>query len=438
MNKLLIILATLMIHESVSAQMELKRKALSGFTLTQTPGIPNASVAEVMEGSPAARSGLEKGDQVLAINGAVVMDANTMLTAVRKQRGGVPTTLTVRKRGMAAPEDITFTPPPAPLESYSSLSVDPVVITNNLNMRLRAFVTRPKRAKEKLPAILFVSWLSCGTIELTDTTDGWVRMLRDVAEKSGCLLLRLEKPGVGDSNGTPCAETDLETELSGYSAALAYLKSRPDVDTSKIILFGGSLGGTLTARVGKGQPIKAYVSAVSVYKTWLEHMIELERRRLQLSGTADPDASEAMRYYIEFYTDFLVYRKTPAEVMRDKPHLARWWYDEAEHQYGRPAEFYYQVQGQNFLRDWARVDAPVLLIVGEHDWIMSADDNNILKNMLNRKRPGQCTLYIGRGMDHHWNKYRSLQDAFNETNGVYDQDTVDFLIGWMRKQTESH
>lgn len=335
--------AILLFTMPASAQPELKRKAQHGFRLSKITAAPGATVSSVVEGSPAANSGLAAGDRVLAINGAVFSDVNSMLSRLRTLRGGVPVTLRVLKKISATPQSITFTPASAPLETYTSLSLEPIVLNKDLGMPLRGFVTRPKQATGKLPAILFVSWLSCGTVEAADTSDSWVKMLRDVAERSGCLLLRVEKPGVGDSEGTPCADTDLDTELNGYEAALRYLKSRNDVDTNRIILFGGSIGGTLTARVGRGHAIKAYISAVSVYKTWFEHMIELERRRLQLSGTTASDATEAMRGYTALYTEYLLYHKTPSEVIREKPHLEKWWYDEPEHQYGRPAVYYHQL-----------------------------------------------------------------------------------------------
>lgn len=215
---------------------------------------PGATVVTVVENSPAAKSGLAPGDRELAINGTVFTGVNSMLSKLRTLRGGVPVTLRLMKKNSAAQQTITFTPLPAPLETYTSLSLEPVVLINDWGMPLRGFVTRPKVAAGKLPAILFVSWLSCGTVEARDTSDSWVKMLRDVAERSGCLLLRLEKPGVGDSEGTPCADTDLQTELNGYEAALRYLKSRNDVDTARIILFGGSIGGTLQPMLGEDTP----------------------------------------------------------------------------------------------------------------------------------------------------------------------------------------
>ncbi|MCU0421115.1 MAG: alpha/beta hydrolase [Cyclobacteriaceae bacterium] len=294
-------------------------------------------------------------------------------------------------------------------------------------------MTKPKNATGRLPAILFVAWLSCATVELTDGNDSWTRMLRDVAEKTGAVVMRVEKPGVGDSEGIACADCDLEHELNGYRAALRMLKNRQDVDTTRIILFGASLGGSLAPMIGKGHSVKAYVSAVSVYKTWLEHMIDLERRRLVLSGKSQRETSVLMPEYIEFHTRYLLQALSPREVARAWPHLNDRWYDQPEHQYGRPARFYHQLQRQNFFQHWAEVTVPVLVIAGEYDWIMDLEDSQLLADELNSRRAGQVSRMVGKGMDHHWNSYTSASDAFVEKNGVYDSVTVAKMVDWMKQ-----
>src|SRR5688572_7728840 len=52
--------------------------------------------------------------------------------------------------------------------------------------RLRTIVTKPQQATGRLPAVLFVQWLSCDTIELRpDAQDGWSVMLRRLITESG-------------------------------------------------------------------------------------------------------------------------------------------------------------------------------------------------------------------------------------------------------------
>jgi dienelactone hydrolase len=412
---------------------DLKRRADLGIRFRKMNDSPGAIVTQVSSGGPAEKCGIRKDDQVVSINGIALPDEYTLAREVRKLRGGEPVRLMILRSGSSASQLFQFTPVGMPFETFENLTVEPMQLTNDFGDRLRAFVTKPKQRSGKLPAILFVSWLSCSSVELNDLSDTWTMMLRDVAEKTGALLMRVEKPGVGDSEGIACADCDLNRELNSYQAALHYLKSRPDVDTTRLVIFGGSLGGTLAPIVGKGHTIKAYVSGVSVYKTWLEHMIELERRRLLLFGKSQDEVTSLMQGYIEFHTAYLTQFKTPQQVTIEKPHLASLWYDQPEHQYGRPARFYHQVQQQNFFENWGKVKVPVLVVAGEYDWIMTFDDSKLLAEHLNAKNPGQATRIIGKGMDHHWAKYNNAQEAFQEVNGTYDAETVSAMIAWIKK-----
>jgi pimeloyl-ACP methyl ester carboxylesterase len=421
---------------SVHAQLaDLKRKADLGFALRKIDAEPGAIIQSMDKNSPASKAGLKQGDKVLAINDVLLSDRFVMQAELRRIKSGDKVKVLFRRAPAYNPVAIYFIPLPAPKEQFVHATVESVTLTNDYGDRLRAFVTKPKQASGKLPAILFVSWLSCATVETTDTTDTWSLMLREVAEKSGALMLRLEKPGVGDSEGIPCSACDLDRELNGYQTAMQYLKGRSDVDTTNLIVFGGSLGGTLGAYVGKNHPVKAYVTAVSVYKTWLEHMIELERRRMFLSGKSQSETSLLMPGYVGFYTEYLVREKTPEQVLQERPEWKALWYDDKTHQYGRPSSFYHQVQQRNFFNQWSQVNVPVLIIAGEFDWIMTLEDSQILQQVINTNHPGNATLYVAPGMNHHWSKFKTRADAFKEENGTYDHETVAYLIRWLKGMT---
>src|SRR5260370_36817780 len=75
--------------------------------------------------------------------------------------------------------------------------------------RLRTFITRPNNVTGKVPAIFFVGWLSCDTVEYpdADTKDGFGILLRRLVEQSGYPTVRMDKPGRGDSEGD-CGKAD--------------------------------------------------------------------------------------------------------------------------------------------------------------------------------------------------------------------------------------
>lgn len=59
-----------------------------------------------------------------------------------------------------------------------------------------------------------------------------------------------------------------------------------------------------------------------------------------------------------------------------------------EGQYGRPAKFYQQLQSLNLGLAWQQVNAPVLVIRGTGDEVMSRADGEANLESVNRTHPG--------------------------------------------------
>jgi len=115
---------------------------------------------------------------------------------------------------------------------------------DNRGERLRTFITRPKYVTGKVPAIFFVGWLSCDSMEYpdADTKDGFGILLRRLIEQSGYATVRTDKPGVGESQGD-CSKDDFTDELSGYQSAFDEMLKYDFIDPAKIFVIGLSNGG---------------------------------------------------------------------------------------------------------------------------------------------------------------------------------------------------
>ena len=174
---------------------------------------------------------------------------------------------------------------PAPKrEHFQNADITYGWVQDSHGNRLRTFVTRPKGATGKVPAILFVGWLSCDSVEYPDgETDGFGAIFHRLIEQSGYATLRLDKPGVGESQGD-CAKTDFTTELSGYQAAFDQMFKYDFIDPAKVFVVGLSNGGGTSALVPRQHPVRGYIAASSWGRTWYEHMLEMERVRLTKAG----------------------------------------------------------------------------------------------------------------------------------------------------------
>src|SRR6202140_5683701 len=162
--------------------------------------------------------------------------------------------------------------------------------------RLRTFITRPNNAAGKVPAIFFVGWLSCDTVEYPDanTKDGFGILLRRLIEQSGYATVRMDKPGVGESQGD-CGKADFTEELSGYQSAFDEMLKYDFIDPAKIFVIGLSNGGGTAALVPRQHAARGYIAPSSWGRTWYEHMLVLERRRLMKEGKPPAEVNTAVK-----------------------------------------------------------------------------------------------------------------------------------------------
>ena len=289
------------------------------------------------------------------------------------------------------------------------------LLPNGHGSRLQTILTRPEGTKGRLPAVMLVNWLSCDGIELRDgPLDGMNELSRRIATRSGLVYFRVEKPGLGTSEGRPCADTDFQTELAGYRAGLAALRAHPWVDPERIVLVGMSNGAGILPLVSNGTPVAGYVVVNGWSRTWFEHMMEHLRRDAELRGTSAGEVSSRMGPYAELYAAYLIEKKTPGEIVRARPRLAKAWDDEPARQYGRPAAFFHQLQDLNLAEAWSRVAAPALVIWGEYDWIMGRDDHEQIAALINGNKPGAARLMVVPKMTHDVVVYDSVAKAMKE------------------------
>ncbi|MGD8523327.1 MAG: alpha/beta hydrolase [Desulfobacterales bacterium] len=98
------------------------------------------------------------------------------------------------------------------------------------------------------PAVIFAH----GNGELIDF---WPDELKPFTTRFGMALLLVEYPGYGRSAGKPSQENITETFIAAYDT----LTARKDIDRSRIILFGRSLGGGAVCALAGQRPSKALI-----------------------------------------------------------------------------------------------------------------------------------------------------------------------------------
>jgi pimeloyl-ACP methyl ester carboxylesterase len=297
-------------------------------------------------------------------------------------------------------------------------------VSNHRGEKLRTFVSRPNGAAGKVPAIFIVGWLSCDSMEYPDanTHDGFGILLRRLIDESAYATVRMDKPGVGESQGD-CAKADFQSEMEGWQAAFESMRKYEFIDLDRVFVVGLSNGGGFAPLVAGNHAVRGFVSGGSWGRTWFEHMLELERRRLMAAGKTPADVNSSVKAFVEFYTLYLMKGMTPGQVIAQHPEWKALWYDSPDGQYGRPAAFYQQLQGLNLGEVWQRVNAPVLVIRGAGDNIMSRSDSEAIVRIVDQVHPGRA-------------RYMEIDEMGHDftVRGKFYEEVVPTILGWMKEQ----
>lgn len=324
-----------------------------------------------------------------------------------------------------------------PFESHPGVETEPGVLVTRDGTRLRTLVTRPAEARGRLPAILFVQWLSDDSIELrTEASDGWSTMLRRVVRESGVVMMRTEKRGVGDSEGGPCARLDYLTELSDHRDALDSLARREDVDPSRIVIFGASMGGNYAPLVALDRRVAGVIVWGGGARTWFERMLAFERNRRELSAMPADRMSREMKEIAAFLHHYLIAARSPAGIAEQHRELGGAWSllagTDRDTHYGRPIAFHQQAQQQDWAGAWGRLDAPALVLFGEFDWYEDAGGHALIDRIVRRRHPEQTRFRLVPETDHHFMRYERPEDAVSGTGGTLGAaPVVEEILEWL-------
>ena len=397
-------------------------------TVTLDNGQLGKQISQLDESSPLFLSGLKLGD--------VIVSVNTQTFTFPEQWYDFVDSLVENKRyqfGIKRDQQdfaIEATFNGLPLEQHPNLTVSYQQITSSADIKQRIIITKP-RHDSPLPAIFFIQGLSCSSIEiLPHRKSNYVQLIKDIVQKSNMVVMRVEKPGLGDSEGN-CSATDFSTELAGYEAALQNLQKLPYVDKNKILIYGNSMGSALAPYLADKYSANAVIADGTFFRSWFEHMLEIERRILAMKGHTQTEISNMMnKAYIPLYYGMLINKQSYQQVVNQKPELAKYNYHGAGHMYGRPMSYYDQLQEFDFAGHWQNLKIPVRIRWGTNDWIMSESDNDMIIDTLSSNGNNNAELFKYPGLDHWSTIHPSAKNSFQGKPGTWQDNISQQIVDW--------
>lgn len=419
----------------VRVEGDLPRQASLGFQAEASAGA--VSITRVEPGSAAVVAGLEVGDAIVSVNRQAFEKPHIGLDLLEKLDGGEMLELVVARDG--GQRTLRFTPPKRAYEDLDGLEVVHGVLRTPDGSRLRTILTRPQGVSRPLPAIFFVQWVGCDTVQFYGD-DPWIVLFRTLAERSGLAMIRVERSANGDSEGPGCHALDYETELAHYRHAFDVLARHPWVDTGKVVVVGNSLGSSMAPLVASGKDIAGIAVTAGGGLSYFERMVAFDRLQLSRPGLDPAGIQAALSRQIRFHTHYLLERKSPEQIEREQPDLRGVWAsivgtDDGIH-YGRPYAFHQQAAARNFLGAWAGIDAPVLVVHNEFDQYETLRGAEVIIETVQRLRPGSAELVVMPRLNHSFYRYPTRDDALagaRELREPAGDAAAGVLLDWLSR-----
>lgn len=422
---------------------DLARRAWHGVVVRPAEG--GLAIDQVQPGSTAERAGLSPGDLITAVNGTAVSQPGDLGTgALRLVAAGETVAYAIQRDGQALtlsayalprPEE---TPGEGLVQTYGA-----VAFQGGL---LRTLVTRRADLSGPAPAVLFIQGYPCASYIDLNPAHPYRRIVDQLA-RAGYVVMRVDKPGVGDSRGGPvCEDMDMVTEGEAFGAAFDALRATAGVDPDAVFVFGHSLGGISAPLLAQSRPVAGVAVAGITPTPWFEYYLLMSRTQ-GANTTPDLLAHEAdMRRLYPFIYGVMIARQTPAEAIGEDEALARiareqYGWDGGRRMFGRDASLFWDLQSLNQPQLWADYGGPVLAMHGGADMeVMLRDGPRTIARIVNLDRPGQGLYCEVPGVNHSFAQTGSMDaeyaararpDYGATVLASYDPRMIEQTLAWM-------
>jgi pimeloyl-ACP methyl ester carboxylesterase len=343
-------------------------------------------------------------------------------------------------RGRRGDEEMTWsvTYGTLPLESGEGIDVIYGEVASPAGYKLRSVLTLPADVAAPAPVLFYLQGITCSFAEWPGEEGPPPRQFLHDLSRAGWATYRVEKRGIGDSQGAPCTQMDFETEGADYIAALETLKGDPRVDADRIVLFGHSMGGAFGPWMARSEPVAGIIVYGTSAANWLEYMIRNVRRQVQLGGATYAEATQQLNDMMPFYSALFVDHLSPDEIRAQRPAAAAVMdqaFDSPDTMQTRHYTFYHQLSSYNMAAWWAEVAVPVLVMRGTADFITARDEHEAIAEAVNAAHPGMARFVEVDRADHIFATFESeLESMQNGLRGPYNPAVGEAVQEWLNER----
>lgn len=395
--------------------------------LRNTRGV---EVVSVLPNTTAESCGILPGDVLLALGDQSIANVPAFVEAVGNLREGKEIEIRINREGVD--QKVTASPKGLPQETSNEFNIEYGYITIP-NGRLRTVLTLPKDA-ENAPAVLLLSGLGNGPAEHPSADPIGMKAIAYALTRSGFAVMRVDKPGCGDSEAGPSRDADFKSVVDGYIAGLRKLKQDTRINPKRTMLFGFSIGGVQAPLVAAAEPVSGIAIYGAMSCNWQEYLQSTTRRQLLLAGASYGETEQVVGQQSAGWHYLIYEAKSPDDIASEHTELIDWvdknWVD-GKYFSGVSYRFFQQLGKENVLAAWEKFDGKVLSLWGELDVVTSKSDHELVAEIANRNNTQHGTFQSIPGVDHN---LRMLPQQANDKPSapVAPPAIIDTFINWTK------
>lgn len=311
-----------------------------------------------------------------------------------------------------------------PLTLYQTVQVD--------GANYQAIITKPETLG-KHPAVFLIGGLGCYSLDNLKPDDPTLQLLSGLTQR-GYVTMRVDKNGEGKSEGPPCdsPQSDLQLAVRRSLAGLNALAAADFVDRDKIFIFAHSIGPLEGVLVAQKFPVRGFIAAETIGRSWFEYQLENARRQLHILGLPYDETDRTVRIMERCQHRFFVEKQTPEQILKTSPECK-----DAVSTFGVSYTYLQQIADLDLAVKWKKVDVPVLVTYGTSDPATWAEENRYLADMINSFHPGRASYIefsgMGHGLDLVPSKRAWLEAIRKHEHGPFDQEFLKQVADWLDK-----
>jgi len=267
-----------------------------------------------------------------------------------------------------------------------------------------------------------------------------------MARVSRIATIRYDKRGVGQSGGDFLA-SGLYDFARDAESVFNYLKSREEVDSSKIFLIGHSYGGKVATIVSSRHPeVAGLILLACVASQEPDNLI----RQNKFISEAKKESDEERKARLEMldswaekvknrdllnYSDYF----RPNELSKE--------FQKMQQANPLPPVWMFQAMEYNQLKTLENLKMPILAVSGASDWLVPPSETRLLEQALKEANHPDFEVKVFPEVDHHFIRVESpeksykmmslysIKDLFREYP-IYPP-VLDKIFNWLKDKTKS-